>query len=150
MSEAASGQPPQDKFLTCVDCGAQFVFSARDQMFYQERGYQPPRRCKGCRDKRKSNQHPVLGPHAATAPVTEGATAQVTTDAGAAGPAPGKGRELHKVSCSACGIETTVPFKPDPNRPVYCRSCYVSRRKAARSAGAGGGGAAPHDASQQQ
>ncbi|TRO48623.1 DNA-directed RNA polymerase, partial [Candidatus Bathyarchaeota archaeon] len=30
-------------------------------------------------------------------------------------------RELHKAVCSECGQECEVPFKPDPNRPVYCR-----------------------------
>ena len=44
-----------DQTLVCVDCGAQFTFSARDQAFYQERGYQAPRRCKTCRDKRKAD-----------------------------------------------------------------------------------------------
>lgn len=26
--------------------------------------------------------------------------------------------------CDACKKETTVPFKPDPSRPVYCEECY--------------------------
>jgi CxxC-x17-CxxC domain-containing protein len=132
MSDAS---PAQDKLLACVDCGAQFVFSVRDQAFYQERGYQAPRRCKACRDKRKSSQHQVLGPQSAgdsaQAP-SGGAHQQAPKPADAAPAAPsggGKPRDQHKVSCSACGVETTVPFKPDPSRPVYCRSCYLSRRK---------------------
>jgi len=40
-------------------------------------------------------------------------------------------REMHKVTCSDCGIETEVPFKPDGERPVYCRDCF-SKRKPAR------------------
>ncbi|MCX7804202.1 MAG: hypothetical protein N3A38_03330, partial [Planctomycetota bacterium] len=39
-----------------------------------------------------------------------------------------RGRERFTVTCSECGAQTSVPFKPDPNRPVYCRSCYVARR----------------------
>ena len=37
-------------------------------------------------------------------------------------------REMHKVTCAECGIETEVPFKPDGTRPVYCRDCYQKRR----------------------
>ncbi|MHA1130472.1 MAG: CxxC-x17-CxxC domain-containing protein [Candidatus Helarchaeota archaeon] len=39
-----------------------------------------------------------------------------------------RGRELYKVTCSDCGQETEVPFKPDGQRPVYCRDCYRKRR----------------------
>ena len=28
-----------------------------------------------------------------------------------------------KAICATCGKETWVPFKPDPNRPVYCKDC---------------------------
>ncbi|HTE48903.1 MAG TPA: CxxC-x17-CxxC domain-containing protein, partial [Candidatus Paceibacterota bacterium] len=27
--------------------------------------------------------------------------------------------------CSNCGKETTVPFKPEPGRPVYCKDCIA-------------------------
>ncbi|MGI8643104.1 MAG: helicase-related protein, partial [Thermomicrobiales bacterium] len=33
-------------------------------------------------------------------------------------------RTMHEVTCSTCGTDTTVPFQPDPSRPVYCRECY--------------------------
>jgi len=39
------------------------------------------------------------------------------------------GREMHKVTCSDCGQETEVPFKPDGTRPVYCRECYQKHKK---------------------
>ena len=42
------------------------------------------------------------------------------------------GREMHKVSCSDCGQETTVPFAPDGDRPVYCRDCYQKHKKPKR------------------
>jgi CxxC-x17-CxxC domain-containing protein len=29
------------------------------------------------------------------------------------------------IVCSACGKETTVPFEPQPGRPVYCRDCLA-------------------------
>ncbi|MCW8132219.1 MAG: hypothetical protein KIS92_17865, partial [Planctomycetota bacterium] len=48
---------------------------------------------------------------------------------GGGGGAGGGGREFFKVVCSSCGVETSVPFKPDPNRPIYCRNCYQAQRK---------------------
>ncbi len=33
-------------------------------------------------------------------------------------------REMHKIKCSDCGNEAEVPFKPDGDRPVYCKDCY--------------------------
>ena len=45
----------QDKTLVCKECGEQFIFSAGEQEFYAERGFQnEPQRCKSCRDKRKN------------------------------------------------------------------------------------------------
>ena len=45
----------QDKTLVCKDCGQEFVFTAGEQEFYAEKGFQnEPQRCKACRDARKS------------------------------------------------------------------------------------------------
>ncbi|AKB12625.1 CxxC-x17-CxxC domain-containing protein [Methanosarcina thermophila] len=38
-------------------------------------------------------------------------------------------REMHNATCSDCGSETQVPFRPDPDRPVYCRECLPNHRK---------------------
>ncbi|MHA1345999.1 MAG: CxxC-x17-CxxC domain-containing protein [Candidatus Heimdallarchaeaceae archaeon] len=40
-----------------------------------------------------------------------------------------KPREMFDVKCSKCGKDTQVPFKPDGERPVYCRECYQAQRK---------------------
>jgi CxxC-x17-CxxC domain-containing protein len=37
---------------------------------------------------------------------------------------------LHRAVCSDCGRECGVPFKPDPDRPVYCQACWAARRDA--------------------
>ena len=37
-------------------------------------------------------------------------------------------REMHDITCSECGTETQVPFKPDGERPVYCKDCYQAKR----------------------
>jgi CxxC-x17-CxxC domain-containing protein len=36
-------------------------------------------------------------------------------------------------NCSACGRETTVPFKPTQGRPVFCKECFQSRKFAGAS-----------------
>jgi len=41
----------------------------------------------------------------------------------------GESREMHKTVCSDCGEECEVPFRPDPNRLVYCRDCWSKRRR---------------------
>lgn len=36
-----------------------------------------------------------------------------------------------RTTCSACGTETTVPFKPTQGRPVLCRACFQKEAKPA-------------------
>lgn len=44
-----------DKVLKCVDCHADFVFTAGEQFFFREKQFtNDPRRCKGCKTKRGS------------------------------------------------------------------------------------------------
>ncbi len=35
---------------------------------------------------------------------------------------------MYNTVCTACGSECQVPFKPDQNRPVYCQTCWATRR----------------------
>lgn len=109
------------KILKCVDCGAEFEFSERDAVFYQEKGWEPPRRCKTCRVKkhpetrirrrRKNGDKEELE-------VPETAASLATK---------------YKINCASCGAESAVPFKPDPTRPVYCRTCLNKARAASRA-----------------
>ncbi len=93
----------QDKNLSCRDCGAEFVFSASEQEFYTEKGFtNEPGRCAGCRAARKQNFNR-----------TGGSRPQ---------------REMHTAVCAACGVETEVPFRPNGDRPVYCRDCFSKNR----------------------
>jgi len=39
-------------------------------------------------------------------------------------------REMTEVTCSECGKQTQVPFKPDGSRPVYCSDCYKKHKPA--------------------
>ncbi|AAM23787.1 MAG: hypothetical protein XD49_2088 [Caldanaerobacter subterraneus] len=48
----------QDKVLVCKDCGREFVWTAGEQQFYAEMGFQnAPVRCKACREARKRRSH---------------------------------------------------------------------------------------------
>ena len=38
-------------------------------------------------------------------------------------------RDMHKTTCSECGKECEVPFKPSEGRPVFCRDCYRKKRR---------------------
>jgi CxxC-x17-CxxC domain-containing protein len=96
----------QDKVLQCVDCGADFVFTAGEQLFFHDKQFKnEPKRCKACKSKRIS----VLG----------------------AAPGHSSVKVETKAVCSQCGKETTVPFKPTQGRPVFCRECFQERRHAA-------------------
>lgn len=56
----------QDKTLVCKDCGAEFVFTAGEQEFYAEKGFQnEPQRCKNCRNARKNASKPQREMHTA-------------------------------------------------------------------------------------
>jgi len=96
----------QDKTLTCVDCGTEFTWTSGEQLFFADKNFKnEPKRCKNCKAKRASRPSPVVRERVET-----------TT------------------TCSACGKETTVPFRPTQGRPVFCKECFQQRK----FAGAGG------------
>lgn len=38
-------------------------------------------------------------------------------------------REMHKAVCAECKKECEVPFKPSGDRPVYCKDCFMKRKR---------------------
>lgn len=47
----------EDKILTCKDCGTKFTFTAGEQEFYKEKGFDnEPQRCPECRKARKAQK----------------------------------------------------------------------------------------------
>ena len=50
-TQAASGG---DKTLNCEECGKDFIFTAGEQEFYEEKGFTPPKRCPECRAAKKA------------------------------------------------------------------------------------------------
>jgi CxxC-x17-CxxC domain-containing protein len=37
-------------------------------------------------------------------------------------------RQMYKATCSECGKETEVPFRPKEGLPVYCKECYMAKK----------------------
>src|SRR5512142_1192969 len=47
----------QDRPIQCIDCKNDFIFTAGEQEFYERKGFKEiPKRCKPCRDARKSRR----------------------------------------------------------------------------------------------
>ncbi len=98
----------QDKNLKCVDCGQEFVFTAGEQLFFYDKQFKnEPKRCKACKTQRV---------------------------AGASGGRAGHAKVETRTTCSGCGKDTTVPFKPTQGRPVLCRECFQQKRTSAATA----------------
>ncbi len=89
-----------DKTLVCVECGAEFIFTAGEQEFFNSRGFtNEPKRCRSCRAVRRTEQR-------------GGAMYQEAP------------REMYQITCAECGNDAMVPFRPKGDRPVYCSDCF--------------------------
>jgi CxxC-x17-CxxC domain-containing protein len=97
-----------DRILKCSDCGNEFIFTAGEQLFFFDKQFKnDPKRCKLCKAKRAGLGRSVNGASSVALPLSRTET---------------------RTKCSACGVETTVPFKPTQGRPVLCRSCFQLKR----------------------
>jgi CxxC-x17-CxxC domain-containing protein len=93
-----------DKILKCVDCGNDFVFTAGEQIFFHDKQFK--------NDPKRCKQ--------CKAKRATGSSTAVRSET--------------RTTCSACGAETTVPFKPTQGRPVLCRQCFQQKRPPATAA----------------
>jgi CxxC-x17-CxxC domain-containing protein len=91
-------QNHQDVELTCSDCNQTFVFTSEEQEFYAQKGFSSPKRCSFCRANRKNQR------------------------------GGGSQKQFYEVKCDQCGCDTTVPFKPREDKPVYCSECFKASR----------------------
>ncbi len=123
----------EDRQLTCADCGQSFTFTAQEQDFYSERGFQEPKRCKPCRETRKS-RGPGGGGGRGYGGGGGGGRGDRAGAGSGRGPRGGGGmrdrgpRQLYPATCAECGVQTEVPFEPKGDRPVYCRDCFKTAR----------------------
>jgi CxxC-x17-CxxC domain-containing protein len=58
----------------------------------------------------------------------------------------GRPREMTNVTCSKCGKECQVPFKPTGEKPVFCSDCF--RQSESSRPSQSGGGMSSEQASQ--
>lgn len=95
-----------DQTLTCRDCGKSFVFSARDQEFFAQKGFtNPPTRCKDCRLKKKeAGNRPASSASAADKP-------------------------LFKINCKNCGKVGEMAIEPRKPDDVLCSDCFYEAFK---------------------
>ncbi len=112
-----------DKTLTCADCRQEFTFTASEQQFYADRGFSEPRRCPACRAARKAQRD------------SGGGASSYGGGGGGYGSSSGGGgydrapREMFSATCSSCGREAQVPFRPSGAKPVYCSDCFSTQRR---------------------
>jgi CxxC-x17-CxxC domain-containing protein len=120
-----------DKTLTCADCNQSFTFTASEQDFFAERGFTEPRRCPSCRASRKAARGSDAGGGYSSdrsGGYSSGGGYSSDRSGGYGGGASRGPREMFAATCSACGQETQVPFRPTSGKPVYCSSCFQQRR----------------------
>ncbi len=101
-----------DRTLTCAQCGQDFTFSAEDQQYHAERGYQDPKRCPTCRAERRASRGDSSGSY--------GGSSYSSYDR--------PQRQMYSATCARCGKEARVPFEPRGDKPVYCSDCYQPRQ----------------------
>jgi len=88
-----------DKTLKCVGCLEEFVFTAAEQQFFLEKQFVNIPR----RCKKCQAKRKRTG------------TSRTCRET--------------RATCSSCGSETTLPFKPTQGRPVLCRTCFQTQVK---------------------
>jgi len=88
--------------IVCIepDCVRTFSLTSGEVEFYAQRDFALPKRCKPCRNARKNGKTSVPK----IAPPVQQRAADIT--------------------CANCGRTATVPFRPIPNKPVYCKICW--------------------------
>ena len=98
MGDDFVSQTEFDRYLNCVDCGCDFVFSASEQKhFVANNVNSAPSRCHNCRVILRSRSSSRKG-------------------AGS----------IFAVVCASCYALTYVPYKPNGQKPVYCGSCLFN------------------------
>ena len=128
-----------DKTLTCSDCNMEFEFSEREQAFYAEKGFTEPRRCPSCRASRKAARSGGDSGYGGGSYSSGGYDSGYGGGGGysAGGYSSGGGgygqrssgpREMFAATCSSCGKEAKVPFRPTNGKPVYCSDCFRAQR----------------------
>lgn len=125
-----------DKTLTCRDCSTLFTFTAGEQEFFAQKGFDnEPTRCTSCRQARKQSRNSGSDGYNSRDSYGGGSSYSSRDSYGGGSYGGGYGsnrgqREMHTATCSSCGREAQVPFLPRGDKPVYCTECFQSHRPA--------------------
>lgn len=87
----------------CIECDATFFLTSGEIDFYVQHEFETPKRCKPCRQSRK-----------------DGGVATYTEEEKHTY----KPKDANQIICNNCNRVAKVPFTPQPNRPVYCPTCW--------------------------
>ena len=96
----------EDTEIACSVCQKPFVFSAAEQAYYAQRGFQFPKRCKPCRQARR-----------------RGGTSRRLPFVTRREHVP---RKSYSVSCVECSADVQLIFAP-AEREVVCPGCFRKR-----------------------
>jgi CxxC-x17-CxxC domain-containing protein len=97
-----------------MDCNQEFAFTSSEQQFYADRQFSEPRRCAACRAAKKAARG-------------DGGNGGYSSGGNGGGYSSGP-REMFSATCSSCGREAQVPFRPTGSKPVYCSDCFSNQR----------------------
>ena len=111
-----------DKTIKCVDCGTEFEFTESEQDFYAEKGFSEPKRCSACRAAKKAARD-----GGSQGGYSGGSNRGGSNDDSGRAYSGGQ-REYFTATCSSCGNEARVPFRPSGSKPVYCSDCFRGQR----------------------
>jgi CxxC-x17-CxxC domain-containing protein len=115
----------------------EFAFTEREQAFYAEKGFSEPRRCPSCRASRKAARSggdggygggSYAGGYDSGYGAGGGYSAGGYSSGGGYGNRSSGPREMFSATCSSCGKEAKVPFRPTNGKPVYCSDCFRTMR----------------------
>jgi CxxC-x17-CxxC domain-containing protein len=81
-------------------------------------------------EKRKEKKKVPPLPSSKPVPAAESESLPVTETAPVAPPAPVGERTLYDTLCATCGEAIQVPFRPDGERPTFCKECLKDYQRA--------------------
>ena len=91
----------------CIECDDNFFLTSGEIDFYVQHELETPKRCKSCRQIRK-----------------EGGTEGKQYVGGHIRKVTHESKDTNQIICNNCNRVSKVPFTPEPNRPVYCPTCW--------------------------
>lgn len=118
----------------CTTCGSQFVVPAPEAKFRLDRGLEAPAQCPSCRGASRASRNIdllALYERADSLSLNNGGSTNGRSSGEGRSRAPRRGgvtQQRYATVCAACGSDTTVPFVPRGDRPVYCRDCFNARK----------------------